>query len=239
MKQYNKILSFGCSFTEGGGLNSPAYHNYLQGITRKGDNDVKPEYIEYMNANAYPAQLAKILDCEFENYGTSRSSNGLIFKKLYERTSDIQDGTNTLVTIQTTLLSRIMLYLDKEDEFITMNNFDGLPNSVAKYYETYLREFFNRSVEFKKLIQNIDVYTAYLRSKNFDVVWMMYETVDSVSESSTMLSFDGRNLSEFIGENKLRLADLPDFPVNDTHFSVEGNGVVAERIVKHLEKYYG
>ena len=29
MKQYSKLFSFGCSFTDIGGLNSPMYHYFL------------------------------------------------------------------------------------------------------------------------------------------------------------------------------------------------------------------
>lgn len=239
MKTYKRVLSFGCSFTEGGGLNSPVYQHYLNGIVNTHDNDVKKDYIEYMKQNAYPAYLAKLLDCPHDNHGTSRSSNGLILKKLYENTCNIEDGTDILVTIQTTLLSRIMLYLDSSKKFLTINNLEDLPDNIKKYYKTYLKNFYNKQIEFNKLIQNIDVYTAYLKQKNFDIVWMMYETDSTIDESPTLLTFDDVDLSQFISKERLRLADLPNFPVNDTHFSVEGNKVIADRIVKHLEKYYG
>lgn len=238
MKKYKKILSFGCSFTEGGGLNSPIYHNYLNGIINKNDTTPSQEHNEYATANAYPAQLANMLGCEFNNCATSRSSNGLILKTLYEQTCNIEDGSDILITVQTTLLSRIMLYLDKSKEFLTMNNFENLSKEAREYYKLYLKNFFNEDIEFKKLMQSKDVYTAYLQKKNFDVVWLMYDTDNTDIQSTTTLMFDNTDLSQFIAKERLRISDLKDFPVNDTHFSVEGHCVIADRIFKHLEKNY-
>jgi len=239
MKTYKKILSFGCSFTEGGGLNAPFYHRYISSNLANNNLELKDAYKEYMYNNAYPAYLARNFNCNSENLGISRASNGLILKTLYEKTQNIENGSDLLVTVQTTLLSRIMVYDNEAKKFLTINNFDGILNYVKEYYKTYLRYFYNREIEYKKLLQNIDVYTKYLQSKNIDVVWLMYEAEDSLKSSKTVLTFDGTDLAQFIANQKLRLLDLPNFPVNDTHFSVEGHKVIANRIIEHLESKYG
>lgn len=238
MKTYKKVMSFGCSFTEGGGLNGTVFQNYLKGKIDTRREVPTDEHITFMKNNCYPAYLSQYLNCEFENYAESRSSNGLILKKLYENTSCIDDGTNILITIQTTLLSRIMLYIDKTSEYLTMNNLEEIPDNIRRYYKQYLTEFYNQEVEFKKLMQNIDVYTSYLQKKNFDVVWMLYETAYIPAESKTMMCFDDTDLSRYISDNNLRLADLPDYPEFDTHFSLNGNKKIADKIVEHLGKYY-
>ena len=238
MKRYKKIMSFGCSFTEGRGLNDPFYHEYLSGNRNINNAEDTHRYIDYMYNNSYPAYLARNLNCDFDNFGLSRSSNGCILKTLYEKTQNIENGSDLLVTVQTTLLSRIMVYDNKAAKFLTMNNFEGLSDNVKKYYKLYLRDFYNKEIEYKKLLVNVDIYTKYLQSKNIDVIWMMYETDDTLKSSKNILTFDGTDLSQFIAIQKLRLADLPNFPVNDTHFSVEGHKVIANRITEHLEAKY-
>lgn len=239
MKTYKKILSFGCSFTEGNGLETPYYHQYLSSnLGNKNNLELETAYRNYMYNNSYPAYLARNLNCDFDNFAVSGVSNSLIFKKLYEKTQNVENGNDLLVTVQTTLLSRIMVYDIKQEKFLQISNFEGILDHAKKYYEMYLRYFYNKEIEFKKLLQNIDVYTKYLQSKNIDVVWLMYEAEDSLKSSKTVLTFDGTNLAQFIANQKLRLLDLPNFPVNDAHFSVDGHKVIANRIIEHLESKY-
>ena len=79
MKVYKKLLSFGCSFTEGGGLNAPVYHRFLRGedvsdhnssyfnTARSKMETMLPEHIEYATYHSYPGYLSRILNCDFLN----------------------------------------------------------------------------------------------------------------------------------------------------------------------------
>lgn len=239
MKTYQKILSFGCSFTEGNGLETSYYHRYLSSnLGNKNNLELETTYRDYMYNNSYPAYLARNLNCDFDNFAVSGVSNSLIFKNLYEKTQNVENGGDLLVTVQTTLLSRIMVYDIKQEKFLTISNFEGILDYAKKYYEMYLRYFYNNEIEYRNLLQNIEVYTKYLQSKNIDVVWLMYETADTLKSSKTILTFDGTDLSQFIANQKLRLLDLPNFPVNNPHFSVDGHKVIANRIIEHLKGKY-
>jgi len=235
MKQYDKLLSFGCSFTQGAGLNSPEYHRWLK-------KHPPNEYGNYMYANAYPTQLAKMLNCEVENHGVPRASNDLIFKNVYEHTKDIKDGSNILVTMQTTLLPRIMIYSNQIEDFVTVNNLEIDDKNIKRYYTLYQKYFYNRTVVFNTLMKNIDLYTVYLQNKKIDVLWILYDADEVPDESKTMMTFDNIHynidLCRYISTNKYRLLDLPNYPIDDSHFSVDGHRVVAEHIHSHLGKYY-
>lgn len=241
IKKYDKLLSFGCSFTEGGGLNSPIYHNYLRGINTTDSLQITPMMETYMRDNAYPMFLAKLLDCNCFNYGVSRGSNELILKNLYEHTKDIKDGGNILITIQTSILSRIMLYSVDDLQFITINGLTpDLSKHVFEYYELYIKYFFEVNKEYEKLLQNINVYSEYLKNKNIDFVWILGDAgSNTLQESKYIISFEGSDLMSLGSTEKLRLCDLPNYPENDAHFSVDGNKIIANKILEHLEKYYG
>jgi hypothetical protein len=220
---------------EGGGLNSPTHHRYLTG--RQINSTV--ELNSYMMKHSYPSYLAKKLNCTYINNGMSRASNELILKSLYECINTLDDTTELLVTIQTSILSRILVYLEDEQRFETVNG-PIKPTYLNEYYELYVKHFYNHEIEYKKLLQNIDLYTTYLKSKNIDFVWIIADTADNlIIPSKHILSFDGRGLIEFGIGNKLRLCDLSGYPTNDSHFSESGNEIIADRIVKHLEEYYG
>ena len=239
MKQFSKLYSFGCSFTEGGGLNSPIYHHYLNG--RVGDIDFtwKDEYQVYMHNNSYPYYLSKLLNCNFENHGISKASNELIFDNVYKLLNSKNDLNNTLITIQTTVLSRMLLYSTDNNEFISVNGIVNDYDFVAEYYKLYIQHFFDNNTEFNKLLKNIDLYTTYITSKGADVIWIIYDGIgEKIIEDKYKLSFHGYNLGEYIENNKLQIRHIPGMKFNDLHCSVEGNKVIANKIYQHLGKYY-
>lgn len=242
MKQYKKIYSYGCSFTEGGGLNAQDYHRYINGDTNyslKPEN-VLPEHTEYANHHSFPGYLSRLLNCEFKNNGTSRAANELIFNMAYDEISGLEDTTDILVTIQTSMLSRMLLQMPYENKQITLNNFVDLEGSVKTFYELYVCEFFDIKYAYKKLLQDVDVYNSWFASKNIDVVWILYDTPDYNAPSKPyIVDLDGRSLCGFAGDNELRLVELPNFPYKDLHLSPKGNEVVANRIYEHLKRKYG
>jgi hypothetical protein len=241
MKQYKKIYSFGCSFTEGGGLNNQNFHRYLSGDNNYSDKpeNVLPEHTEYAYTQSYPGQLSKLLNCEVENYGTSRAANELIFNMAYDKINELVDKENILVTIQTTLLSRILLQVPYQGKSITVNNFTGIEGSVKTFYELYVCEFFDFDYAHKKIIQQVDAYNAWFNQKNVDVVWLIYE-MDLEKfpvDKPFIVNFDGLDLMRFVHNHKLTITDLPNFPYKDSHFSPEGHKVIANKIFEHLKKY--
>ena len=241
MKQYNKIYSFGCSFTEGGGMNNRNFHRYLNNDTNysKIPEGVLPEHQEYANYHSFPGYLSRLLNCEAENYGTSRASNELIINMAYDKISSLENTDNILVTIQTSILSRILLQLPHENKSITVNNFVNIEGSVKTYYELYVCEFFDAHYAYKKLLQEIEAYTAWFKQKNVDVIWLLYEAdlKDIPTNKPHIAEFDNLDLMRFSKNNKLTITDLPKFPYDDAHFSPKGHEIIANKIFEHLKKY--
>jgi hypothetical protein len=237
MKSYKKLYSFGCSFTEGGGLNN-------QSIRRILDNDPNRNYSsqelrDISTYESYPGYLSRLLNCELENHGESRSGNELIFNNIYNVISNLSDTSDLLVTIQTSILSRLLLQIPHEKKQMSINNFNDLSPSAKTFYELYVCEFFNSDYSCKKLLQDIEVYTTWFKSKNIDVLWLPYEMDMTIcAKEKHFVDFDNKNLGEYTSDSKLLLTDIPNFPINDRHFSPSGNEVIAKKIYEHLKKHY-
>jgi hypothetical protein len=235
MKQYKKLYSFGCSFTEGGGLNNPNIRRIL-------DKDPTREYDRYelsqlMNQESYPGCLSRLLNCDYENFGTSQAGNELIFNTVYETVSGLNDTTDILVTIQPSILSRVLLQIPDEKRQLSLNGVNDVSGSIRQYYELYIGLFFNREYAFKKLLQDIDILTAWLTNKDIDVLWMPYDIDRNVCPTERhFVDFDCMSLGEYSSVNKLLLSDIKG--ITDRHFSPMGNEVIANKIYQHLEKNY-
>lgn len=243
MKKYDFLISVGCSFTEGGGLNSPKYHRYLAGdspeIINNDCSGPTQFHNQYANYHSFPGYLSRMLECEFINLGKSRASNELIFKTLYKTVNDCCYQGNVLVTLQTTVLSRILLYVLDKNDFITINGFDNLSYDVEQFYRSYITHFFDRTVEYKKLLQNIDVYSSWLKNKNIDMVWIPYDTQEPLIENRVTINFGNNDsLLGFSSDNSLMIKDLLNIPYDDRHLTELGNKTVAKKIYEHISKYY-
>ena len=146
-----KVMSFGCSFTEGGGMHNPKYLSWLKKHhPEKLINYTELEFYQsYYTDKSYPAVLAKLLGCSYKNFGVGCSSNELIIKTLHEKTSATVDGSKTLITIQPTFLHRLHVYDSLNDEHLRFN-LVGIPQGnfckdipSMEYHDMYLKYFFN------------------------------------------------------------------------------------------------
>ncbi len=263
MKKYKQLLSFGCSFTEGGGLNSSEYHRRLDkmnGIILPNEHYDTHNYQEYMTQHSYPSFLAKKLNCDFYNYGISCGSNEIIIKTLYDVLNGELDSThmlnyredlkgkrfvsdedyeNTLITIQFSLLNRIMVYRTDTHLFEPLNGIYHHKDYINTFYKMYISHFYNSRVEYKKTLQYMDVYSEYLKSKNIDYLFTWYETPSNfIKKSKTIVSFNGCDLNRFVNGEKFRLLDDEKLNFYDHHFTIEGNKIIADKFYEHICEYY-
>ena len=238
-KQYKKLYSFGCSFTEGGGLNNQNFDRYLTGRTDYTDypEAVLPEHAEYARQQSYPGYLSRLLNCDFENHGTSCAGNEFIINKAYDTINSLENTDNILVTIQTSILSRMLLQMPMEKKFININNLDSVDGNVKTFFKLYITDFFDHAYASKKLIQQVDILSSWFESKNIDVLWLLYDMdFKYVQSKKQIVLFDNLSLGNYAFKNKLTITDLPGFPYKDSHFSPSGNKHIADVIHNHIAK---
>lgn len=243
MKSYKQLLSFGCSYTEGGGLNSPHYHAFL--TNTKTDSISPTPYTEnYANFHSFPGYLSRLLNCSFVNYGISCAANELIFETVFDVCGSIEYNIakNTLVTIQTSSLSRMYLHDNLTDKAYTLNSPDArftgiMTDNIHEYYLQYVTHFFNQSFEHKKVVRNVKTLRTWLKSKGFDVILLSAEYVNNVEPPFFYFpnSNDG-TLVNFMHVNKLAIADIPNTTFIDYHMTEKGNEIVANLLFNNLQE---
>ena len=238
MKKYDLLISVGCSFTEGGGLNDPKYHNYLTGVSfDEGDSPTESQN-EYANYHSFPGYLSRLLECDFINLGKSAASNELIFKNLYSAINNNYEG-KILVTLQTTILSRMLYYLVDKKKFVNRNGAPGGDPDTELHYNNYITKFFDKNIEYKKLLQNVDIYTTWLLNKNIDVVWIPFDIQGTLTENKITINFgNNESLLDFSTNQKLRILDLSNISYQDYHITEVGNEIIARKIYEHVKRHY-
>ena len=85
---------FGCSFTEGGGLNSPTLNKWAiennivpkeyKAFGIQNENPDHPNCVRLQNNYRFSSLVGRELKCDTENFGVSRGSNETILNKLYD-----------------------------------------------------------------------------------------------------------------------------------------------------------
>lgn len=255
MKKYKKLLSFGCSYTQGGGLNSQKFHRWLEHGTSLPEDagtgpheNLLPEHEEYANYHSYPGYLSRKLECEFVNFGLSGASNEYIFERAYEEISKSENPEETLVTIQTSMFNRLYLRSHLLDMPINMNNLETargyfpeshpLNDIVYEYYKSYLGYFYDEKREYEKLRLRIDTTAAYAKEKGVDVAFLIYlepgyQPHIKHPDKVDLLHYS--DLASLSCVDKMNIWSYTSSRFKDIHFSPLGNISIANLIYRHLE----
>lgn len=255
----NKIISFGCSFTQGGGMQNPIYFSWLKKHhPEKLKNYTEQEFYQtYYTDKSYTAMLANLLGCSYENHGRGCSSNELMIDTIHRKTSRILDGSNILVTIQPTFLHRMHVYDSINHEHILFNTpgaithhefDDDIP--AIEYNSMYLKYFYDDIYELNKYLNSLYTIMDSLLSRNFFVVVVpyisqmgfYYSFLKSMHFCTEFYNVDETqkfsSMAELLYESQLCLKDLPEIHWDDCHANEQGHIQIAKSLLRHIQKYY-
>jgi hypothetical protein len=151
-----------------------------------------------------------------------------------------EDYESTLITIQFSLENRILIYLADKHIFKSLNGtYDSL-EYVNTFYKMFITHFCDSTVEYKKVLQQMDVYSTYLKNKNIDYLFTFYDTPSSsIQKNKNLVSFDGYDLNTFMDIKKIKILHDTSLGLDDSHATVEGNKLIADKFYEHLCEYYG
>ena len=160
-----KMGFFGCSFTEGGGLNSPVFNEYA--IKNKLiSKEYKENYKKTRNDFRYSTLVGKDLNCEVENFGKGRSSNEYIFNQLYEHHKKFD-----ICVVQLTIYSRRYQWDESKEIFEHINDID-----------TYTLNRFNREYAEEQVGMMINLFD------NLDtkIYWLFHDPIPKNCKSKNI-----------------------------------------------------
>ena len=209
-----KMGFFGCSFTEGGGLNSPVFNEYA--IKNKLiSKEYKENYKKTRNDFRYSTLVGKDLNCEVENFGKGRSSNEYIFNQLYEHHKKFD-----ICVVQLTIYSRRYQWDESKEIFEHINDID-----------TYTLNRFNREYAEEQVGMMINLFD------NLDtkIYWLAHDPIPKNCKSKNIVYFKPNgHLHDFIEKYKLRFIDETKGYYRDKHYSIEGNRIIADKILEKI-----
>jgi hypothetical protein len=209
-----KIGFFGCSFTEGGGLNSPVFNEYAikNNLIPK---EYEGEYEKTRKGFRYSTLIGKNLNCEVENFGKGRSSNEYIFNQLYKHHKKFN-----ICVVQLTIYSRRYQWDEREEKFEHINDIDNF--TLNRFNREYARD-------------QVSMMVNLFDSLNKKIYWMFHEDIPKNLKSNNLIYFEPKgHLHDFVMKNKLTFKHETNGYYDDLHYSIEGNRIIADKILEKI-----
>lgn len=251
-----RLNFFGCSFTEGGGLDNIDYYNFK---TNSNLLDYTPEnqvlLKEFKEKYRYTTIVKNNLNIDVRNFAEGCNSNENILNKVFEIINESEINSDDIFIVQTSIFSRKYFWYEPTAEFYSVNTLEmeGWPYRNKEYmkglhqlYNLYSQYSHNEEYEMKKLLIQIDLYNSYFKEKGIKLFWMPWpdfiagdrDTIKNHNKkliNKNFIFFDGISMGTFIGSNSYRIRDEYT-KSSDGHKSVSGHQIVGEKIIDFLVK---
>lgn len=227
-----KIGFFGCSFTEGGGLNSPVWNEYAikHNLIPK---EFEGQYEKVKEHYRFSTLIGNELNCKVENFGVGGGSNDTILNTLFENYNNFD-----ISVVQFTLFHRMKIYDDNTSSFYEVNGVDApAPKNVIDYFTNTITNHQNINYEKYKIKQMVELYDNLFEKLNKKVIWLFQEPIPENIKSKNVLYFEpSGHLHKFILNNKCTFAQLTNKFYNDSHYTPEGNRLISKKIMEKINE---
>lgn len=252
------IKFFGCSFTEGGGLDNIDYYNYIENPKQKltywpenSTHQTRKDIVDFLEnykiQNRFTTILEKNINHSIKNYAKSQSSNDCILETLFK---EIDENSNEIYFVILSLPQRRYWYYEIDNKKHNLNMLDFASNpfdnneeykGLYEHYKTYLQYIFNENIEIENICRNIKLFDSFAEFKNSKIIWSAWEMGDYQTKLENLTSiaknsllFDGLSLKHFCIKEKLQIHTETNGIVNDNHISKYGNKIIAQKIEEYI-----
>ena len=250
MKTFDIVIGNGCSFTEGGGLNNHEIHRFLTGVDTK--NITKLD--SYMFKNSYPAFLGNLLNCKWYNNSVSCASNDLIIERAIQILKKFKHK-KTLIINQLSIPSR--MGLRKANKYFSFNSLDGKlvyddtengiknpknrphsrynKNQLDDFYKKFILDVYDMDAYWKGFTYTMELFNGWCEKNNILNYWLTYVNYDHISHIDRVIPIDSYSgICEWSERKELRLKDIKNIPIDDSHLSIEGHKQLANIIYEKI-----
>lgn len=243
------IKFFGCSFTQGGGLDNIAYYNFIHNNQDLYKNEDEWILDEFRIKHRFTTHISEKYNIPILNLAVSQSSNDFIFDMLFD---EIDSNENETYFVQLSILSRRYWYYDFPKKELNLNSYDfsAIPygaeeeyRKLHKHYLDYNEFIFNSDIEMKNILKKAKGLDCFAREKNSKIIWTAFDIGDDrkdLNQLESMLKyvmkFEGTDMKHFCIKHKLQIHDDTDGLVNDNHLSIYGNKIVGDKIYEYLKE---
>ena len=238
------IKFFGCSFTQGGGLDNIDYYNWINNTSLEDNHqDVFKQLELFRNEHRFSKIVSDRLGIESENFAVSRGSNNYSLEKLF---NEIENNENETYVCVLTLLSRVYWYYEPTNTKYNLNSFDKnwppyqnepIMENLSKTYKMYLENIFNEEHELEKLETQVKLFDSYAKTKKSKIYWIEWGNFPKLKDiTPNYISFNGQTMFEFVRDNELQIFHHTNNKNMDNHISLPGNKIIGEKIAEYLKE---
>lgn len=248
--EFNKIYVNGCSFSCGGGFNwddvKQIYKSHLN--------------IEILNHSdvSYPKLIAQELGFNLINHAILGGSSNRLVRTTYQYIfENINTLNNTLFLLEIPPFWRDELYSNELNRLINLTI-----SSVHSYSDNtdyanghdikdlrkihgnltnYFYNFVDLTFEKNKMMSHLFGLISYMKLSNikFKLIdngdfYNFYERNNIMIDENDFVWFNKRPLCHYMNENEILIKHETDGLSRDEHLGIEGNKIVANKIIEHL-----
>lgn len=257
-----KIQFYGCSYSDGGGIDRKDYILYnldQEWINEYPDDisdihDAKKYYYhykkEFKNYFRFSNIIERTLNCEIQNNSLTANNNDNIFDQVMYRLSN-KDGDIHIV--QWSHFSRQKMWYENTQKFYRLqgveneayayeeNTDNTLEDSkVTNYYNNFLLHHYNLSYSIERIQNLTKLLTSYSNDNNIPIYFIAWEDLEYCNDK--FIDFENLSLSNYIEhaykkyKSKLDINYSTNGKIFDPHLSYEGNVYVANKIIDKLRQ---
>ena len=254
------IHFFGCSFTEGGGLDNFDYYNFITGKNYNVNDNISEQAEEiriHKESNRYSAIVGNILNVETKNYAFGANSNEAILKKLFEVVNESTTKSDDIFIVQPSFYARKFYWYEPFQQFFSVNasevgdwpyrnRDEWMP--LHQLHNLNLKYCHNEEYEFNKFLNNMELYNSYFKEKNVKLFWAPWadlslntfpekldiDNITHLKKYKNIILYENKSMGRYICDNKLLITDVFK-QSNDTHKSLEGHRLIGNKIAEYLK----
>lgn len=274
-----KLHVYGCSFSDGGGLDAREY--FTSGL-KKGlipsdwvsrvedflTDSTDYSFDEFKNNHRYSDIISRKLNIDTFNYSTTANNNENIYNVAYEH---IVKYPNCIHIIQWSIPERKMIWIDRIRKFINLqgitgdwtgqitkldkfggiNKFKDMNVSIfstsrdssfedidySKEQENYiywLLNNFNLDYEFNQITKLTRLLDTFAKANNIPLYWIPWDYRGPFLDS--FIDLDQKDLQTWSIDNSLQIKHETEGEYDDSHLSLKGNYVLAEKIIEKFKE---
>lgn len=243
MSNIDFLLTSGCSFTEGGGMDSPTMMRELGYDIPENYTNTKYLRDEFRWSNV----VGNHFGCESVNLSISGHANDFIrrgiIKYIEENKEKLSKFKNKVCIVQASFPHRFNFEYDEQPQPYAFTPQHKPPfhdkeyaNELETFYKIYLKHIFDSKRFTEYYYYEVLSLFSYLKENGFHSYIIFYDDEFKSIESKlhNIIKFDGENLQHFTAETyKERFCDVIDW-TGDTHFTPNGNKLIANEIIRFL-----
>ena len=249
------IQFYGCSYSDGGGMDTKEYHDYVKNedwakkYPKKTFFDRDGFDIEFKNYFRYSDVIKRELNCEIKNNSCTGNNNQHIFDTLM---NELENNIGDIHIVQWSHFWRQKLWYEKNKKFYRLsgfekdsvafeeNNDNAVYGDITKFHNQWIQHHFNEEYEKRKVVNYTKLLTSYSNEKNIPIYFISFDVLPYKNEKfihfHDKLNLNG--LSNYCNTNgtNYTIQRYTKNKIMDGHLSHVGNKMVAQKIINKLKQ---